>query len=476
MKDIISVSTNLVKKSYICHPTCFNVVMHPMKSGLLLLTCLGTLFLGTDNLPAQTVRTETFSRTAFGDHYSARFNIDLPVSTEGVVGSIRFLLSYVIESSLNGEGENIAYPPFSGDWKDSQVLTEYFFSNTIKRIHELATDGYEESGDAEYFLSLDYSLKKGYENDRLVVFDQTFNYHESGMMRDDFYRDAITFDKQKGEIFIDFFGGEPDLSRFQPMIRKGLCEYFGVNPEDLLDELQVDGYTIPLPRAYPCPSAEGLVFTYSQGEIAPESAASPSFTVPYDEVITFLSPEGKRFFTGGRDVTRELSGTALELCSYIPDHFLTVDTERFLTPDYFRAVDEAFSAPDGSYGYIGDSEWLRYFVSGQDGGPLFKVKDVILVDQDHALADIEIRIEGWADSPVSHRCIKMRKMRGRWLLDDYEDTKQECRNYVKAMRKQYKSGEILRFLQSNEDTREYVPAFKESVESFYKQFGEDSDQ
>ena len=64
------------------------------------------------------------------------------------------------------------------------------------------------------------------------------------------------------------------------------------------------------------------------------------------------------------------------LCKFIPDHGLKVEARKYLTEDYFNAYSEAFEAPTGSYGEIGEGEWLFYFVSGNgDGQPVFAVKD-----------------------------------------------------------------------------------------------------
>lgn len=187
--------------------------------------------------------------------------------------------------------------------------------------------------------------------------------------------------------------------------------------------------------------------------------------------------QSKRSGASGQD-NSDLAAIALKLCDYIPDHGLRQDARDYLTPAYFRAYSEAFDAPDGAYGEIGESEWLYYFVTGNGGSfPYFSVQSLTRTDQTHAVADITIQdiwVEGGKPDPEkrAHR-ISMVLMDGRWRLDDFDKTKQGCRDYVRMMRAQYKSGEIVRYLQSQDYSRPYIPDFLESVEEFYRKYGKD---
>ena len=61
--------------------------------------------------------------------------------------------------------------------------------------------------------------------------------------------------------------------------------------DELLDNLMIEDRTIPLPVWEPYPTAEGLVFTYQQYEIASYAEGMPSFTVPYEEIQPYLTEE-----------------------------------------------------------------------------------------------------------------------------------------------------------------------------------------
>lgn len=171
-----------------------------------------------------------------------------------------------------------------------------------------------------------------------------------------------------------------------------------------------------------------------------------------------------------------LMDRTLELCQYIPDHVLEPEAENAMTPEFFRALSEAFEAPVADYGEIGDNEWLWYFVTGNGGSePVYGVKSVSLTGKDTARAVITVRQnwEGTVDpeEEAKEYEVLLKRMDGRWLLDDFDGKKAECAAYVREMRKKYASGEIVKYLESEGDLREYVPDFKERVDAFYAKFG-----
>ena len=47
-----------------------------------------------------------------------------------------------------------------------------------------------------------------------------------------------------------------------------------------------------------------------------------------------------------------------------------------------------------------------------------------------------------------------------------------CQAYVRQVREKYASGEYVKYLESAEDLKEYVPDFQERVKDFYEKYGE----
>ena len=171
-----------------------------------------------------------------------------------------------------------------------------------------------------------------------------------------------------------------------------------------------------------------------------------------------------------------LSEKALELCQYIPDHGPVDGSEAYLTPDFYQAYAAAFDAPVAEYGEIGENEWLYYFVTGNgEAVPAYTVKSVSKIDKSTATAVITVQ-QVWGDGinpdeEVAEYEILMKKVDGKWLLDDFDGKKQECIDYVKALREKYESGEIVEYMESDDYMREYIPDFQERLEDYYKMYG-----
>lgn len=105
----------------------------------------------------------------------------------------------------------------------------------------------------------------------------------------------LTFETATGYLFTQFLKEEAE-DRLQPALRKGLKGYFaenetGLNEEQLEKMLFIKAGWIPLPEQLPYPTAEGLVFTYQQYEIAPYAMGMPSFTLPYDVLMPYLTSD-----------------------------------------------------------------------------------------------------------------------------------------------------------------------------------------
>ena len=170
----------------------------------------------------------------------------------------------------------------------------------------------------------------------------------------------------------------------------------------------------------------------------------------------------------------------LTMCKYIPDHGLRDDAEFHLTNSYFRACSEAYAAPISPTG-IGDEEFLWYFVSGQDGEPIFSVKSV-KQKGDSVIAKVYIQqgFDGipWENSEKEVHTMRlvrdMDSVSERYLLDDFDNTKQECIDYVKKVREEYKSGEFERNIRNDGGSTRDINNFRRELRAFYARFGDDS--
>ena len=88
------------------------------------------------------------------------------------------------------------------------------------------------------------------------------------------------------------------LDAIQPLLRKGITAYFSeddneISPEELDNYLFLESGVIPFPAWTPYPDEDGLVFTYQQYEIASYAAGMPNFTIPFEDLRPYLTPEAK---------------------------------------------------------------------------------------------------------------------------------------------------------------------------------------
>ena len=172
----------------------------------------------------------------------------------------------------------------------------------------------------------------------------------------------------------------------------------------------------------------------------------------------------------------DLADRTLELCQYIPDHRLNPEAEKAMTPECVRALSEAFEAPVADFCEIGDNEWLFYFVTGNGGGePVYSVKSISRTGKTTAQAIILVRLM-WEDGSFAEGADKeyellLKCVKGQWLLDDFDHKKAECRSYVQQVREKYVSGYYVKYLESSDYTKEYVPEFQNQLEAFYDKYG-----
>ena len=251
-------------------------------------------------------------------HSYLTLHAELPVPADAASKAIRGKLVDMMDTQLSqitfGEPQRY-FPRFEGNTDDTEALMAYYKDQTLALIGRLSQEDADEreryireDGDlseeekAEILADspswgYEFNLKKLADTLGYVVF-QSQNYIYQGGAHGGITGDgALTFDKESGMRIRDFFVPGA-AAQMQDLLRQGLEEYFaeasGGAEYDLADFLHLDGDLIPLPRWAPKPTAEGLVLTYQQYEIAAYAAGMPSFTLSYDEVAPYLLPETKK--------------------------------------------------------------------------------------------------------------------------------------------------------------------------------------
>ena len=266
------------------------------------------------------LKTETLHDEDSTAHASLSIEAELPVPGQGAAADrIRATLIEVMDEQLSHIGtyeEGRLFPAFEGDTNDSAALLKYDRDKALEAIGKLSQEDYDERVEsieendgltdaerAEILAGMpgweySFSLLKTRETDRYVVFLSEDYIYLGGAHGGILGRGGLTFNKENGRL-VEHFLDPACLDAIQPLLRKGLTDYFSdtdaeITPEELDNYLFLESGVIPFPAWTPFPSDDGLVFTYQQYEIAAFAAGMPNFTIPYDDLLPYLTPEAKK--------------------------------------------------------------------------------------------------------------------------------------------------------------------------------------
>lgn len=123
------------------------------------------------------------------------------------------------------------------------------------------------------------------------------------------------------------------------------------------------------------------------------------------------------------------------LCPFIPDHGLSDNAVYYLTPSYYNLYNRCFELPKDPDD-ISDGEFLYYFVTGNGGAtPIFQMEEISFPDKENAIATIRVT-EDWSEygggiGNSRTGTLKLVLQDGFWKIDDWDDTRALCEEYLK---------------------------------------------
>ena len=264
--------------------------------------------------------TETREYEKSASHADLSIKVELPAAGQGAAASrIRKTLVGVMDELLSHIGsyeEERLFPAYEGDTDKTDLLLEYYRDKALESIGKLSQEDYDErvasieendgltEGQRKEILDempgweYDFNLLKDRETDQYVVFLSQDYVYLGGAHGGVVGRGGLTFDKKDGRL-VEKMLDPACLDTIQPLLRKGLTQYFAADGETEITQEELDNYlfletgVVPFPAWTPYPSEDGLVFTYQQYEIAAYAAGMPEFTVPYADILPYLTPEAK---------------------------------------------------------------------------------------------------------------------------------------------------------------------------------------
>ena len=305
-----------------------------MKTKLLfLITAVSLSFASCGNKNAETAEIEDAFAYPLGiENYTfsdsskyANISIKavLPVAKDSVSQVIRDSLVNIIGNSIRSyqgsqmEDNKPLIAKYNGDEKDAKSMLDYYSKAVSKLLNSQAKEDYDERVKyweedttlteeqrkefKEGVTPWDYSMDvtKTSEDSTFVVFNDTEYAYIGGAHGGVFGWGGITFRFSDGSIVKDFLKDNA-VKDMQPLLKKGLKEYFNENADEkiktdqqLMEQLMLPEESkglIPLPAWTPSPDekGKGLVFTYQQYEIACYAVGMPSFVLTWEELKPFL--------------------------------------------------------------------------------------------------------------------------------------------------------------------------------------------
>lgn len=233
-----------------------------------------------------------------------------PSGSDAVSSAIRKDLLAVMDKALAYSGGKRTVQAYKGETASLEKAVKHYGAGAYsllladsKENHKMRVETGQEvaAENGETFkepdvmpLAIDFEIDKEDETALWCVFEVQY-YSFTGGAHGLGYSSSFTYDKATGKRFTAFL--KPGAAKsMQPLLRKGLKQYFSekgekVSDGELMSYLQIEGNEIPLPAAAPYPTSKGLEFHYGSYEIAPYAAGQPEFTISFDRVKPYLTAE-----------------------------------------------------------------------------------------------------------------------------------------------------------------------------------------
>lgn len=258
---------------------------------------------GQDNTETATkavnvVTTDSITFNDKGEGYSCQVKVDYPNGNASLDKATRqFIVETLAQMGpMSGMNPDEKKPEYKGDMSDGKAALKYFgekYGKCLKSGYDDIKE-YNEGSEAPMPHSYEVGIRKAYDANKFLTYEVT-SYTYLGGAHGSSTNYQVNIDKETAKI-VEQTIDTTKTKEMQPLLRKGVIEYFKECGEDISDDklndmLFIDNNTIPMPAFQPALTEKGLRFMYQQYEIGPYAIGIVSFTVPYDKIKTFMTKE-----------------------------------------------------------------------------------------------------------------------------------------------------------------------------------------
>ena len=214
---------------------------------------------------------------------------DVPTGTDSMAIGVRTFINAMLDSmSLATAFSGTPGPAYSGDLTDGQAMVRYYGQQGADSLRAM---------DHTYTMapySYTASVRKVADTPRYVTYS-TESYSFLGGAHGSAMSFTYNILKPSGRVLTATVD-TAQVMKMQPLLAQGVADYISVQGQkvtakEVLGLLFIDNGIIPLPKCTPYLTPTGLCFIYQQYEIGPYAMGMITFTLPYDKVKPYMTPE-----------------------------------------------------------------------------------------------------------------------------------------------------------------------------------------
>ena len=234
-----------------------------------------------------------------GEGYTCNMKIDFPQGDGKLDEGIRNFLNSALGDFAGCDNPDKPKAEYKGDKNNGKAMLDFYGRQRSKDMREEYKSLLEinEGAEPPASFSFDGNIRLKEKAAKYVTYSiDSYVYlggaHGSSVSRE------VNIIRDTGKVLTESVD-TTKTKELQPILRKGVIDYFkdcgeDVSDDKLNDMLFINDNTIPIPACTPALTNQGLKFIYQQYEIGPYALGMVNFTVPYDKIKKFMTGEAAK--------------------------------------------------------------------------------------------------------------------------------------------------------------------------------------